>query len=108
MYKEKELTLKGIDALLEKFQKLEERLTKKKDKENAKMYVEYKGEKYHTEEELFDAYSCDAMSMKTYERLLDKLETLGAETATDFELKYLQGATRYLKSQRDLESGMYD
>ena len=64
-----ELIAEAVDKVIEKYKK-------KADKERAKIkqaYVTYKGEKYYTDSELMDAYSCDVFSASTYDRLLDKL-----------------------------------
>lgn len=67
--KANELIAEAIDKIIEKYQK-------KADKERAKIrqaFVTYKGEKYYSESELMDAYSCDVFTDSTYDRLLDKL-----------------------------------
>lgn len=67
--KANELVAEAIEKIIEKYQK-------KADKEREKVkkaYVTYKGEKYCSESELMDAYSCDVFSESTYDRLLDKL-----------------------------------
>lgn len=67
--KANELIAEAIDKIIVKYQK-------KADKERAKIKqasVTYKGEKYYSESELMDAYSCDVFSNTTYDRLLDKL-----------------------------------
>ena len=64
-----ELIAEAIGKLIEKYQK-------KADKEREKVskaFVTYKGEKYYSESELMDAYSCDIFTDATYDRLLDKL-----------------------------------
>lgn len=67
--KANELIAEAIDKIIEKYQK-------KADRERAKVKqasVTYKGETFHSESELMDAYSCDVFSETTYDRLLDKL-----------------------------------
>ena len=67
--KANELIAEAIDKIIEKYQK-------KADKERAKIrqaFVTYKGEKYYSESELMEAYSCDVFTNSTYDRLLDKL-----------------------------------
>lgn len=67
--KANELIAEAIDKIIEKYQK-------KADKERAKVkqaFVTYKGEKYYSESDLMDAYSCDVFTDTTYDRLLDKL-----------------------------------
>ena len=67
--KANELIAEAIDKIIDKYQK-------KADKERAKIkqaFVTYKGEKYYSESELMDAYSCDVFTDSTYDRLLDKL-----------------------------------
>lgn len=67
--KANELIAGAIDKIIEKYQK-------KANKERAKIkqiFVTYKGEKYYSKSELMDAYSCDAFTDSTYDRLLDKL-----------------------------------
>lgn len=67
--KANELVAEAIDKIIEKFQK---KAAKEREKAS-KAYVTYKGEKYCSESELMDAYSCDVFSESTYDRLLDKL-----------------------------------
>ena len=67
--KANELIVEAIGKIIDKYQK-------KADKERAKIkqaFVTYKGEKYYSESELMDAYSCDVFTDSTYDRLLDKL-----------------------------------
>ena len=64
-----ELIAESISKLIEKYQKKAE----KEREKVSKAYVTYKGEKYYSESELIDAYSCDVFSDSTYDRLLDKL-----------------------------------
>lgn len=64
------------DMIAESISKLIEKYQKKADKEREKVskaYVTYKGEKFFSESDLMDAYSCDMFSDSTYDRLLDKL-----------------------------------
>ena len=67
--KTNELIAEAIDKIIEKYQK-------KADKERAKVkqaFVTYKGEKYYSDNDLMEAYSCDVFTATTYDRLLDKL-----------------------------------
>jgi len=67
--KANELIAEAIDKIIVRYQN-------KADKERAKIKqasVTYKGEKYYSENELMEAYSCDVFTNTTYDRLLDKL-----------------------------------
>ena len=77
--KANELIAEAIDKIIEKYQK-------KADKERAKnrqVFVTYKGEKYYSESELMDAYSCDVFTDSTYDRLLDKLNNAKNDVSGD-------------------------
>lgn len=68
--KANELIAEAINKIIEKYQK-------KADKERSKIkqaFVTYKGEKYYSESELMEAYSCDVFNDSTFDRLLDKLD----------------------------------
>ena len=68
--KANELAAEAIEKVIEKYRK-------KAEKERAKVsqaFVTYKGEKYYSESELMDAYSCDVISSDAYDRLLEKLD----------------------------------
>ena len=64
-----EMIAENISKLIEKYQKKAE----KEREKVSKAYVIYKGEKFCSESELMEAYSCDMFSDSTYDRLLDKL-----------------------------------
>ncbi len=71
-----ETEIKARRMVIESIEKLIEKTSKKAEKEKAKKkqaHVTYKGECYYSEAELQDAYGCDAFSMATYDRLVDKL-----------------------------------
>ena len=70
--------IKALEQLLKEFQKIRERFIRKAEKERAKVndvYVTVKGEKIHTNEELFELYECDVITSKQYDNYRDKLET---------------------------------
>lgn len=67
--KANELIAEAIDKVIEKYQKKAARERSKVTQAS----VTYKGEKYCSESELMDAYSCDVFSEATYNRLIDKL-----------------------------------
>lgn len=65
-----ELIAEAINKIIEKYQR-------KADKEREKIKqacITYKGEKYYSESDLMDAYSCDCFSEATYDRLLERLD----------------------------------
>lgn len=69
--------IKALEQLLKEFQKIRERFIRKAEKERAKVndvYVTVKGEKIHTNEELFELYECDVITSKQYDNYRDKLE----------------------------------
>lgn len=63
-----------IISLLEKeIEKLEKKVVKEKSKrDNA--YITYQGIKYYSDNDLQEAYACDAFTSSVYDRLLDRLE----------------------------------
>lgn len=68
--------IKANELITEAVQKLIDKYSVKAAKEREKIKtasVTYNGEKYHSEAELMDAYSCDVFDDKTYDRLLTKL-----------------------------------
>ena len=65
-----ELTIEALDTVIAKCQK-------KAEKERAKInkgYITYKGERYETEDDIFDAYACEVISSDTADRLVEKLQ----------------------------------
>ena len=65
-----ELTVEALDTVIAKCQK-------KAEKERSKInkgYITYKGERYETEDDIFDAYACDVISSDTADKLVEKLQ----------------------------------
>lgn len=68
---------KALEQLLKEFQKLRERFIGKAEKERAKVNevcITVKGEKIHTDEELFELYEGDVITSKQHDAYRDKLE----------------------------------
>lgn len=69
--------LKANEQLLKELKKLKKKFQDKKEKEKekqSKKYIVFKGEEFHTKEELFDFYSADGCTSAELEKAEKKLD----------------------------------